>query len=135
MDSSLCVRTMHNPVCRECLRSAPYVLGHYCCSTCVCLMSLVIIVAVLVCALCPWSLLLQYLCAPYVLGRSLLAATCCVPLSSCGNLRGGVLLVVGWRRRVKCVCYFYKPKFHKLKLFYLKKLLKCYINHIKSLEI
>jgi hypothetical protein len=70
-------------------------------------MSLVVIVAVLVCALCPWSLLLQYLCAPYVLGRSLLAASCCAPLSSCGNLRGGVLLVVGWRRRVKCVCYFY----------------------------
>jgi hypothetical protein len=82
-------------------------------------MSLVVIVAV---ALCPWSLLLQYLCVPYVLGRSLLAATCCAPLSSCGNLHGCVLLVVGWRRRVKCVCYFYtrthlkhKKKIHLLK--------------------
>jgi hypothetical protein len=44
---------------------------------------------------------------PYVLGRSLLVATCCVPLSSCGNIRGGVFLVVGWQRRVKCVSYFY----------------------------
>jgi hypothetical protein len=81
MDSSLCVRTVHTQ----------HVVTVYV----VRLMSLVSIIAVLVCTLCPWSLLLQYFCAPYVLGRSLLAATYCAPLSPWGNLRGGILLVVG----------------------------------------
>jgi hypothetical protein len=72
LDSSLCVLTVHNPVCLKRLR-----------------------------------------CAPYAYGRILLQLLIVCLQSSCDKHRGCVLLVVEWRRRVKCACYFY-PRAHTL---------------------
>jgi hypothetical protein len=72
MDSSICVRTVHNTVCRLMLAvtcCAPYVYGHL--------------------------MLAVTCCAPYVYGRLMLAVTCCAwSFNACSYLLCALCLLV-----------------------------------------